>query len=181
MINADQLKTLGKQNKENEITGTFTCNIFSPYFQKEIKLNFLFSNNVKDENDWNTLTVLINEFIKLDETKIGWIKDILWEMCLNCFEGTDYGFDLNPDTPPLADETLEQIMKFKKHEFMPLDNYIKNVQYFKIFNKEQALLSTNNNHVDFIGDRVNFYFSTVWDDEHDSVICTLKYDLESWS
>lgn len=96
MIKIEELKTIGNQKRENEITGTFSCEIFSPYFQKEVKLNFRNSNNAKIENDWNRIYNSIIEFIKLDELRIGWIKDILWEMCVNCFEGTDYGVDPTP-------------------------------------------------------------------------------------
>jgi len=177
MITIEELKANGKQIQENENHGTFTINVLSPYFKKEVRLNFLNQKNVKGEHELLRLVKYHNEFIQLNESKIGWIKEIIWKDYLYSLEGTDYGFDPIPKSVQLDNVTLDQITILKEMPTANLDNIKKNINYFKIFNKEEALFSLKINHIDIIEHAVTFYISTLWDEEHDIVIYTDNYIL----
>ena len=121
----------------------------------------------------------INDFNNLNDIKIGWIKNKLWENYLYAIEATDYGFNELPASQLTSNIREEEISILKDMPDADLKTIKFNMNYFKIFNIDQALKSSNLNYVEFSEKLIVFNFTTIWDDEHDITIYTKNYIFDN--
>ncbi len=178
MYTIDEIKSKGIQKPNNNIRGQFHLTVESIYFGQQVELIFTNQNNNKSLHDWNTILKQANQFIKLNENVIGWLKDILWENYLYAIEGTDYGFDEIKPSDEIYNLNKEEITILKDMPTANLETIKFNMNHFKIFHKNQILSGTKIELVELRKETITFFISTIWDDEHDLDIHTKNYNID---
>ncbi|MEL6987058.1 MAG: hypothetical protein AAGK97_04435, partial [Bacteroidota bacterium] len=175
MLTIQNIESLGTQVPINENIGTYSIVLNSSYFKCDIPLNFENVPNHKNRKDFELLHNKIQTFQKLNEDKLGWMKNILWENCLYAFEGTDYGFNIKEPSEKEYELNLEEIIILTDMPNANLNTIKGNMLNFNIYNRQDAFDSSKLNYVNFKGDTACFNFTTKWDDEHDINIWTENF------
>lgn len=175
----NEIKSRGNHIPTSKNLGKFNLNVESKYFGQKVELTF--TNQKKDKNidDWNLILKQINEFVELNEDKIGWIKNKLWENYLYAIEATDYGFEDIPISQMNIDLKVEEIVILNHMHTANLETIRFNMHHFKIYQQNQIFAGSKINFVEFRKELIIFNFSTIWDDEHDISIYTNNYIFEN--
>jgi len=124
-----------------------------PFFKKEIEILIYNIRNQDNDDDWKLTQEIIEGLLKFPESNKVWMKNEMWKHYEACIEETDYG--------------MVDYGDYENHKKSNLD-------YFKIYNPDDAFENAKLEYISFEVDfKLNYfllYFKCPWDDEHGMTI-----------